>query len=116
MKPAGITIGLVLWLATGGQDALPAAESLPPGFGSGAQPPVADPKSVAKIAIRCAPFHCPSCNKLKTFDWTGFDVDWQIGGADVYPEISWTDKRGVKRVLYGAYTPKQVRWSWEKTQ
>lgn len=80
-----------------------------------APPAAADTKPA--ITITVAPFHCPPCNAVKAMDWSGFDVTWVTGGAvSAYPEISWKDKRGVKRILTGAYTPSRVRWSWERTQ
>lgn len=80
----------------------------------GPRSPGADNKPAITIAV--APFHCPPCNQLKTFDWSGFDVTWKTGGAvSAFPEISWTDKRGTKRILTGAYTPNRVRWSYNRT-
>ena len=80
-----------------------------------APPAAADTKPA--ITITVAPFHCPPCNMLKSYDWSGFDVTWVTGGnVSAYPEISWIDHRGVKRILTGAYTPKRVRWSWDRTQ
>lgn len=70
---------------------------------------------VPEITIRVAPFYCPPCNALKRMDWDGFDVHWEIGGADAYPQISWMDSDGTRRVLTGPYRPDQVRWSWERT-
>ena len=68
------------------------------------------------ITITVAPFHCPPCNQLKRMDWKDFDVTWKTGGnVRAYPEISWTDKRGTKRTLTGAYSPWRVRWSYDRT-
>ncbi len=70
-----------------------------------------------RLKIRTAPFPCPPCNDVKGYDWSEFDVTWETGGAvNGYPEFVWTDKRGVTRLLNGRRTPKQVRWSWERTQ
>lgn len=80
------------------------------------QPPGAESKPA--VTIRVAPFYCPPCETMRGYDWSGFDVTWETGG-DVergYPEISWTDSRGTKRWLAGAYTPSQVRWSWERAR
>ena len=80
-----------------------------------ASPPGAD--TTPALTIRVAPFYCAPCNLLKTYDWSAFDVTWETGG-DVergYPEVSWTDSRGTKRWLAGAYRPDQVKWSMERT-
>jgi hypothetical protein len=69
------------------------------------------------ITITVADFYCAPCDELKAMDWSAFTVDWKVGGdVKAFPEISWIDQRGVKRVLTGAYSPKRVMWSWEKTQ
>lgn len=87
------------------------------------QPGVADKGAAApgdsrpKITIHMAPFHCPACNTMKGYDWSGFDVTWETGGARKgYPEASWTDKRGWRRSTSGLHTPEQVRRVWEQTQ
>lgn len=80
-----------------------------------ADEPGADTKP--RITIRTAPFFCAPCNAVKAMDWSGFDVDWKVGGATrAYPEISWVDARGVPRILTGAYKPWQVEHSWKATQ
>lgn len=74
------------------------------------------PENKPSITITVAPFHCPPCNQLKRMDWSGFDVTWKTGGSvQAYPEISWTDKRGTKRFLTGAYSPWRVKWSHDRT-
>lgn len=79
--------------------------------------PGADDNAVQKpaITINLADFPCPPCETLKGYDWSEFNVTWETGGAESYPQISWTDKRGVKRVLTGAYTPRRVMWSYRET-
>lgn len=79
--------------------------------------PGAENEAVQKpaITINLADFPCPPCETLKGYDWGEFAVTWETGGAESYPQISWTDKRGVKRVLTGAYTPSRVMWSFRET-
>lgn len=67
------------------------------------------------ITIALADFYCPPCEAVKAMNWTAFNVTWQTGGASSYPQISWQDSRGVKRVLTGAYRPDQVMWSYRRT-
>lgn len=80
------------------------------------QPSSATAPSKPSLRIALADFPCPPCDAVKAMDWSDFDVEWVTGGAESYPQISWLDKRGVRRVLTGAYTPSRVRWSWERTQ
>lgn len=75
--------------------------------------PGADDKP--KLRINIADFPCPPCDTLKGYEWDAFDVEWVTGGAESYPQISWLDSRGVRRVLTGAYSPSRVMWSLRET-
>lgn len=85
-------------------------------FSPDAVPP-ADPgaESKPKLRINIADFPCPPCETLKGYSWDEFDVEWVTGGAPSFPQISWLDSRGVRRVLTGAYTPSRVKWSYDRT-
>lgn len=82
---------------------------------SGAPLPAAEAADKPSITIAVADFVCPPCDTLKGYQWDAFNVTWQTGGAESYPQISWQDSRGVKRVLTGAYTPSRVMWSYRET-
>jgi hypothetical protein len=84
-------------------------------FNPGAAARLPTASGADKLTIHMAPFHCPPCNTVKGYDWQGFDVSWVTGGADAYPTIAWFDKDGQRRVLRGAYSPKRVRWSFDRT-
>lgn len=89
-------------------------------FSRGTEPSDPSPGAESKpaLTIRVAPFHCPPCEVMRGYDWSGFDVTWETGGTVQrgYPEASWKDSRGTLRWLSGAHTPNQVRWSMEHAQ
>lgn len=78
--------------------------------------PGADTKPALTI-ISPASWECVHCPGYVAQDWSQFNATKERrDGLPSYPCAEWTDKRGVIRRLYGAYTPSQVMWSWERTQ
>lgn len=75
----------------------------------------ADTRPALKI-ISPATWECVYCPRYMGQDWSQFNATKERrDGLPSYPCAEWTDKRGVTRRLYGAYTPSQVKWSMDQT-
>jgi SAM-dependent methyltransferase len=70
-----------------------------------AEQPVTESKP--SICITLADFPCAPCEALKRYDWSAFNVEWKIGGADSYPQITWYEN-GERWGVKGLYTPEQI--------
>lgn len=91
------------------------APSRGPGVGPLSEPSPG-PSRLKVTILSPATWDCPHCPGHRNQDWSGFDATFEKrDGLRAYPCTEWIDSRGVKRQLFGRYTPDQVRWSMEQT-